>query len=122
MRLSNVSKVDDSSGPGLTATFTADRSLRVDGSPANLFEVLYLKDGVIVGGGPMLNQPGDLTPQAMPLIGAGFHVDPDNPWTMDLGPRHRLCPALSWPESWSEPQRYEAVLVQGRVFPGQETR
>lgn len=56
----------------MSVTFTADCALNVRRSPPSYFEVLYLNDGIIVGGGPMLNLPGDTTPQAMPLKGDGF--------------------------------------------------
>jgi hypothetical protein len=117
MTLSKARKVGESTGPDLEVTFTADRSLRVQGSPPYLFEVLYVRDGVIVGGGPMLNQPGDMTGQAVPLVGSGFDVGPGRPNTEDLGLRDKLCPGLTWPQVWSAPQRYEVVLVQGRVLP-----
>ncbi len=103
-------------GPDLAVTFTADRSLHVRGSPPTLFEVLYLREGVIVGGGPMLNESGDATPQGLNLPGYGFDVDPDRPWTDALGRRDRLCAGLTWREVWSEAQRYEVVLVQGQVL------
>ncbi|MDT5028610.1 MAG: hypothetical protein QOE61_5036 [Micromonosporaceae bacterium] len=79
--------------------------------------MLYVRDGVIVGGGLMLNQPGDMTPQGMVLIGSGFDVGPGRPITEDLGRRDKVCPDLTWPQVWSAPQRYEVVLVQGRVPP-----
>lgn len=117
MTVSKARKIGDTTGPALEVTFTADRALRVQGSPATLFEVLYLRDGVIVGGGPMLNPPGDITGQAMDLVGSGFDVGPGRPSIEDLGRRDTLCPGLTWPQIWAEPQRYEAVLVQGRVLP-----
>jgi hypothetical protein len=89
-------RVDDETGPALTVTFTADRALNVRSTPLQLFEVLYLRNGVIVGGGPLLNQPGDTTPQAVPLVNGGFDVDPDHPSTDVLGPRDALCPGLGW--------------------------
>jgi hypothetical protein len=117
MTLSEVRKVGESTGPALEVTFTANRWLRVQGSPPYLFEVLYTRDGVIVGGGPMLNQAGDMTGQAMSLIGSGFDVGPGHPITEDLGRRDKLCPGLTWPQVWSAPQRHEVVLVQGPVMP-----
>jgi hypothetical protein len=60
MTLSKARKIGDITGPALEVTFTADRALRVQGSPPTLFEVLYLslRDSVIVGGGPMLKLEG----------------------------------------------------------------
>jgi hypothetical protein len=116
MKLSMVRKVSADAGPDLAVTFSADRALRVQGSPPRLYELLYLRDGVIVGGGPMLNAAGNMTPQGMNLVGSGFDVSPGNPVTEDLGSRNLLCSGLSWPQIWSQPQEYEAVLVQGRVM------
>lgn len=109
-------RADEEAGPALTVTFTADRAVNVRSTPLQLFELLYLRDGVIVGGGPLLNQPGDRTPQAVPLVNGGFDLDPDHPSTDDLGPRDALCPGLGWPQIWSDPGLYEAVLVQGPVL------
>jgi hypothetical protein len=104
------------SGPDLAATFTADRAMHVRTSPGELFEVLFVRDGVIVGGGPMLNEAGDHTPQGLNLVGAGFDIDPDQPVTRDLGRRDRLCSGTTWPQVWSQPEHYEVVLVQGPVI------
>lgn len=89
--------------------------MHIVSSPPRLFEVLYLRAGVIVGGGPMLNLPGDVTPQGVDLIGYGFDVAPDRPSTQELGPRNMLCPSLSWAAVWSAPQSYEVVVLQGPV-------
>jgi hypothetical protein len=118
MTLSEAHKVGDDTGPDLAVTFAADRPLHVSTSPPRLFELLYLQDGYIVGGGPMLNQPGDLTSQGVVLIGESFDVSPGLSSTHDLGQRDALCPGLTWAQIWSHPQRYEAVLVQGPVLPG----
>jgi hypothetical protein len=104
-------------GPRLTVTITAERAVSVGTSPTEYFEVLYLRDGVIVGGGPLLNESGDLTPQGINLIGAGFAVAPAQPFRADLGPRDRLCAGLTWPDVWSAADRYVAVLVLGPVLP-----
>lgn len=116
MALSRAARVNDSSGPLLEITYTADRALAVRDSPPTHYEVLYVRDGVIVGGGPMLNSPGDLTGQAMPLPGSGFDVRPGQPALRELGPRDRLCPGLEWSQVWAQHQRYEVIVVQGRVF------
>jgi hypothetical protein len=79
--------------------------------------VLYLRDGIIVGGGPMLNEPGDLSGQGMLLIGGPFDVGVGQPFITALGPRNKLCPGLTWPAIWSEPGQYEAILVKGPVTP-----
>ena len=118
MTLGQPGKLTDAGGPALTVTFTSDRPLRVQGSPPKLYEVLYLRDGIIVGGGPMLNRSGNLTPQGLDLIGYGFDVDPSRPYTVDTDRRDTLCPDQTWPAVWSEPHSYQVVLVQGPVVPG----
>ncbi|MEH0842457.1 hypothetical protein V6U81_08715 [Micromonospora sp. CPCC 205711] len=107
-------------GPALTVTFTASAATQVVSSPPTLFQVLYLRDGTIVGGGPMLNVPGDPTPQGIDAVGYGFPVAPDRPARFDLGPRDRLCPSLSWQQVWSAPSAYEVVVLQGPVERGPE--
>ena len=120
MSLSAHHEIGSGAGPGLTVTFTAARTWYVSTSPASMFEVLYLRDGVIVGGGPMLNEAGDLSSQGFDLIGAGFPVGPDRPWSELLGPRDRLCSTLTWPQVWARPQSYEAVLVMGPILQGSD--
>jgi hypothetical protein len=121
MALSKVRKVDDTTGPELEATFTADRSVYVDAFPETYWEVLYLDDGVIVGGGPMLNKAGDLTGQGVNLVGGGFPIEAGIPSIEKLGQRDRLCDGLTWPEVWAAPDRYQAVLVLGPVLPSDLT-
>jgi len=118
MTLGQPSKLSDGQGPVLAVTFTSNRRLRVQGSPPKLYEVLYVRDRIIVGGGPMLNASGDLTPQGLDLIGYGFDVDPSRPYTVDLDRRDQLCPDQGWPSIWLQPQRYQVVLVQGPLVPG----
>ncbi|GAB3868924.1 hypothetical protein ACFPIJ_05625 [Dactylosporangium cerinum] len=115
MALDPVRRTATGTGPDLTVTFTATAALHVVSSPPRLFEVLYLKDGVIVGGGPMLNQPGDTTAQGLDLIGYTFDVGPGQPASLELGPRVTLCPAATWPQVWASPQSYEVVVLQGPV-------
>jgi hypothetical protein len=47
--------------------------------------VLYLDEGVIVGGGPMLNKAGDLTGQGVNLVGGGFPLEAGVPSIEKLG-------------------------------------
>jgi hypothetical protein len=115
MAVGSVRRVADDAGPDLTVTFTAASRLHVMSSPPRLFEVVYLRDGIIVGGGPMLNPPGDASPQGQDLPGYGFEVGPDRPASLALGPRPALCPPLSWPQVWSTPQSFEVMVVQGKV-------
>jgi hypothetical protein len=105
-------------GPMLSVTFTASAATHVTSSPPGLFQVLYLRDGLIVGGGPMLNGPGDTQPQGIDAVGYGFEVGPGHPAQLDLGARDRLCPSLTWHQIWSEPEAYEVVVLQGPVQGG----
>jgi hypothetical protein len=115
MAISDVRRGAGDTGPDITVTFTATTTMQVISGPPNLFEVLYLRDGIIVGGGPMLNLPGDESLQGLDMIGYGFTVGPDRPSSHDAGRRDTLCPSLTWPDVWSAPQSYEIVMVQGPV-------
>jgi hypothetical protein len=102
-------------GPDVTVTFTAGTAVHVTASPPTLFEVLYLDGGIIVGGGPMLNSPGDVTSQGIDAVGMGFDVGPGHPSVQQPGRRDTLCQSLSWSKVWSAAHRYEVVVIQGRV-------
>lgn len=115
MAISDLRYSSGDVGPDITVTFTATSATQVRSSPPRLFEVLYLRDGVIVGGGPMLNPPDDVTPQGIDLVGYGFAAGPGQPNRQDLGRRDALCAPLSWPEIWSRPQAYQVVVLQGPV-------
>jgi hypothetical protein len=115
MAISRVRRGADSVGPEITVTFTSTTLMRVRSTPPRQFEVLYLRDGIIVGGGPMLNLPGDVSPQVLDLVGYGFVVAPGRPSTHDLGRRDMLCPSLSWRQVWSAVPSYEVVVLQGPV-------
>ncbi|MEU8215587.1 hypothetical protein AB0C47_07445 [Micromonospora taraxaci] len=113
--LSSVATVNADSGPALTVTFAASRAVHVASSPPAYFQVLYLKNDVIVGGGPMVNKPGNTTAQAVDAIRDGFDLAPGKPHTQDLGPREMLCPSLTWSDVWAVPDRYEVALVLGPI-------
>ncbi|MFY1615903.1 hypothetical protein [Micromonospora sp. WMMD736] len=113
--VSSVVKVKNDSGPAVTVTFAATRAVHVASSPPSLLQVLYLKDGVIVGGGPMVNEPGDATSQGVDAIRGGFDLAPGKPHELQLGPREMLCPSLTWPDVWTTPDRYEVAVVIGPV-------
>ncbi|GAB3934457.1 hypothetical protein [Micromonospora vulcania] len=113
--VSSVVKVSGDSGPAITVTFAATRAVQVASSPPSLLQVLYLKDGVIVGGGPMLNPPGDTSGQGVDAIRDGFDLAPGKPHEQQLGPRETLCPSLTWSEIWASPDRYEVAVVLGPV-------
>jgi hypothetical protein len=113
--VSSVVKVKADSGPAVTVMFAATRAVHVASSPPSLLQVLYLKDGVIVGGGPMVNQPGDPSPQGIDAIRGGFDLAPGKPHELQLGPREVLCPSLTWPDIWARPELYEVAVVIGVV-------
>ncbi|MFE9914107.1 hypothetical protein ACFYPG_03025 [Micromonospora sp. NPDC005553] len=113
--VSSVAKVNGDAGPAVTVTFAATRAVHVASSPPSLLQVLYLKDGVIVGGGPMVNKPGNTSAQGVDAIRDGFDLAPGKPHEQQLGPREMLCPSLTWPEIWARPDRYEVAVVLGPV-------
>lgn len=113
--VSSVAKVNGDSGPAIAVTFAATRAVHVASSPPSLLQVLYLKDGVIVGGGPMVNKPGDTSAQGVDAIRDGFDLAPGKPHEQQLGPREMLCPSLTWSAIWARPDRYEVALVLGPV-------
>lgn len=113
--LSSVATVNADSGPTLTVTFAATRAVHVASSPPSYLQVLYLKNDVIVGGGPMVNKPGDTGAQAVDAIRDGFDLAPGKPHTQNLGPREMLCPSLTWSDVWAAPDRYEVALVLGPI-------
>ncbi|MCX5065578.1 hypothetical protein OOJ91_06750 [Micromonospora lupini] len=113
--VSSVANVNGDSGPAITVAFAATRAVHVTSSPPSLLQVLYLKDGVIVGGGPMVNGPGDTSSQGVDAIGDGFDLAPGKPHEQQLGPREMLCPSLTWSEIWARPALYEVAVVLGPV-------
>ncbi|SCF10234.1 hypothetical protein [Micromonospora chokoriensis] len=114
-QLSSVAKVDADSGPALTVTFAATRAVHVAASPPSYLQVLYLRNDVIVGGGPMVNRAGGTEAQAVDAVRDGFDVAPGKPHTQGLGPRETLCPPVTWPDVWAAPDRYEVALVLGPI-------
>jgi hypothetical protein len=115
MAISGVRRGAGDTGPDIMVTFTATTAMQVRSSPPNLFQVLYLRDGIIVGGGPMLNLPGDESMQGLDPIGYGFTVGPGRPSSHEAGRRDTLCPSLTWPKVWSASRSYEIVMLQGPV-------
>ncbi|GAA3228353.1 hypothetical protein ACFO1B_21545 [Dactylosporangium siamense] len=111
--IASVRRVSADTAPEVTLRFTATTELRVEIPPV---EVLYLKESVIVGGGPMLNQPGDLSPQTIAEPGTGFEVRPGAPVEAAVGTR-TLCPAFTWPKLWSAPERVAVMVVVGHLEP-----
>ncbi|GIF53488.1 hypothetical protein DFJ67_5630 [Asanoa ferruginea] len=108
-------KVSDQAAPALTATFETTRQVFVAAGRPSGMQVLYLKDGIIVGGGPMLNQPGDTRGQGVDPVREGFDVAPGSPHVQNLGPRTTLCGSQTWPEVWSSAGEYDVALVLGPV-------
>ncbi|MET8364826.1 hypothetical protein ABZU53_14830 [Micromonospora sp. NPDC005194] len=113
--VSSLTKVNGDSGPTITVTFAAARAVHVASSPPSLLQVLYLKDGVIVGGGPMVNRQGETRGQGVDAIRDGFDLAPGKPHEQQLGPRETLCPSVTWSEIWATPDRYEVAVVLGPV-------
>ncbi|HEV7709358.1 MAG TPA: hypothetical protein VGP16_14260 [Asanoa sp.] len=108
-------KVSDQAGPAITATFETTRQIFVAAGRPSGMQVLYLRDGIIVGGGPMLNQPGDTRGQVVDPVRDGFDASPGSPYARKLGPRATLCGSQTWPEVWSAAGEYEVALVLGPV-------
>ncbi|MFJ9080456.1 hypothetical protein ACIRO3_35260 [Streptomyces sp. NPDC102278] len=111
LELDSVRRTSDQAGPEIVVSLRSDTPRTVVSTPSASIEVLYLKDGVIRGGGPMLNPPGDLSPQGTDMIGRPVDLEPGHPDVQQLGERNALCPSSSWSEVWSDPADYEVVVV-----------
>jgi hypothetical protein len=111
----SVTKITSDTGPALKVSFTSVTTTQVSSSPPSLFEVLYLREGMIVGGGPLLNQPGDDSLQGLNLEGDGFMLSAGQPSIHELGPRNTLCASLSWSQMWTDPRSVEVLVLQGEV-------
>ncbi|MFC8720330.1 hypothetical protein [Kitasatospora sp. NPDC057198] len=107
----SVRGAGDGSGPEITVGLGADRAFQATGAPPEYLEVLYLRDGVVVGGGPLLKRPGDRYEQGTDAVGYTYRLSPGAPLAVPLGPRDGLCPSVTWPRVWSEPGRYEVVVL-----------
>ncbi|GAA1385792.1 hypothetical protein GCM10009639_08750 [Kitasatospora putterlickiae] len=108
----SVRGADSATGPRVEVTISADRRLTAVSTPPQYIEVLYLRDGVVVGGGPMLNRPGDVdTPQGVDMVGHPLDLAPGQPVTQQLGPRDQLCPSWDWPRVWAAPGDFEVVAL-----------
>ena len=115
MAVKGIHKPPDGGAPAIAVTFTTSTYMKmVSGSPTT-FEVLYLRDGVIVGGGPSLNEAGDVTPQPVDMRAFGFPVYPNQHNVLDLGERTRLCGSLTWSDVWADPGPFEALVLHGHV-------
>ncbi|MFF4341569.1 hypothetical protein ACFY00_16740 [Kitasatospora sp. NPDC001540] len=111
LSVASVRRAGDDAGPVIEAGFRTDRAFEAIGSPPNYLEVLYLRDGVVVGGGPVLKRPGDRYEQGVDAVGYVYHLTPDSPLRVPLGARDGLCPSVRWSQVWAEPERYEVVLL-----------
>ncbi len=114
----SIVREGENSGPVIRVVVTSKRSRSLNSTPPESVRVVYLKDGIIVGGGPALNKPGDLTPQPESLVGHTIEVGPSSPSVQDLGKRDTLCPSTSWPEIWRDPAAYEVAVL---MFPPVES-
>ncbi|MBT2478154.1 hypothetical protein [Streptomyces sp. ISL-94] len=111
LEISSVRRTSSQAGPEIAVSLRSDTRRTVVSTPPASIEVLYLKDGVIRGGGPMLNPPGDLSPQGVDMAGHPVDLEPGSPSVQQLGERNALCPSSSWSEVWSDPAGYEVVVV-----------
>ena len=111
LAIRSTRRTADNAGPAVEVALAGDRQMAVMSTPPNLIEVLYLKNSVIVGGGPMLAAAGDHGTQGIDRLGYGAQLTPDRPSVQNLGPRDRLCPPLRWSQVWSAPQDFEVVIV-----------
>ncbi|MCJ1677554.1 hypothetical protein MTF65_09440 [Streptomyces sp. APSN-46.1] len=111
LELGSVRRTSDQAGPEIAVSLRSETRRTVVSTPPASIEVLYLKDGVIRGGGPMLNPPGDLSPQGVDMAGHPVDLEPGRPDVQRLGERNALCPSSSWSEVWSDPAGYEVVVV-----------
>ncbi|MBT2453115.1 hypothetical protein J7F03_40080 [Streptomyces sp. ISL-43] len=111
LEFGSIRRTSDQAGPEIAVSLRSDTRRTVVSTPSASIEVLYLKDGVIRGGGPMLNPPGDLSPQGVDMAGRPVDLEPGRPDVQQLGERDALCPSSSWSEVWSDPAGYEVVVV-----------
>ena len=113
--VNGIHKPADGRAPAISITFTAASYMKmVSGSPSTV-EVLYLRGGIIVGGGPSLNEAGDRYPQSVDMRAFGFPVYPNQDNVLDLGERTHLCGSLTWGDVWAEAERFEALVLQGHL-------
>jgi hypothetical protein len=87
MALSKVRKVDDTTGPELEATFTADRSVYVARLPETYWRCCTSRTGSSSAEAPRSTSQGTSRRRAVNLVGGGFHVDRGVPSTERSGRR-----------------------------------
>lgn len=119
IRFSSVKKVDDKSGPETKLAVSSDQKRTLTSTPPESIRVVYLKDGIVIGGGPALNEPGDLAPQPEFLVGHNIEAGPGKPSIQKLGKRDTLCShsGVGWPQIWKEAAVYEIAVL---LFPPAE--
>ncbi|MFD7640887.1 hypothetical protein ACFV4P_09540 [Kitasatospora sp. NPDC059795] len=110
LSVSSVRRAGDGTGPAVDVAYRADRSVDGVGVPPEYLETLYVKDGVVVGGGPLLNRPGDTEAQGVDALGHPVRLEAGVPKVEPLGERNTLCGSLTWQQVWAEPERYEVVV------------
>ena len=121
MSVSSVRRVSSGAGPAIDAVLDSEQAVDVNGSPAPPLEVLYLKDGVVVGGG--FAQAGRGTPPAEGTLGPQtWMVQAGRPYALKLQEQNTLCPSETWPRIWAHPGDYEVVLtLVSPVVPSMES-
>ncbi|MFF0387935.1 hypothetical protein ACFYS8_04480 [Kitasatospora sp. NPDC004615] len=110
MSVSSVERVSNETGPAIDAALSAERAVGMGGSPGPALEVLYLKDGAVVGGGFTLIGRGD-PPMKGTLGGQTWLLRVGEPFAMKLREQNTLCPSVTWPQIWAHPGDYEVVLT-----------
>ncbi|MFD8477891.1 hypothetical protein [Kitasatospora sp. NPDC059673] len=112
MSVRSVQRLSNEAGPAIDAALSTERTVHANGWPAPGLEALYLKDGVVVGGGPVRIGRGDPTPPPSgELMGQVWVVREDRPFDMKLREQNTLCPSVTWPQIWAHPGDYEVVLL-----------
>jgi len=106
-----IESVTVEESPRISIAISADRNVRLISAQPTAIEVLYIGDGVIVGGGPRLNMPGKNDVQWSDLVGYPIELFAAQPKILQLGARPTLCPEMSWVQMWAAPDRYEVVVI-----------
>jgi len=113
--LHTITETGPAVGPRISIVVDSPQHYLIVGDRDAVFQVLYLRDGRIVGGGPFLRAPGDNAIYANGLIPYIIDTDPKIPSIIDVGPRDRLCPGYDWPSVWADAQAYQVVILFGDV-------
>ncbi|MFI9782696.1 hypothetical protein ACIHEI_04165 [Kitasatospora sp. NPDC051984] len=110
MSVSSVQRVSNETGPAVDAVLNSERMVGMGGNPGPALEVLYLKNGAVVGGGFTLTGRGDPKTEGT-LGGQMWLVRAGEPFALKLHEQNALCPSVTWPQIWAHPGDYEVVLT-----------